>query len=619
MKKKVIFREIDPTKYSNCQLMPLGTIEATGSVASGSGVDAGVVSGWTGPVMEWCDAHHELTFPTIETTLEAADPAHREFMISVKCKNVAAVEVLKVLGGSATDVPTSTREQILAECESLLKPVVKSFVEAADKGLCFLGPFWLSFRVRMSDGTSFTLPSPKLMSVNTEPLKVAIKAMREVDGAVQVGCVITTMPAKVCWRVSDAGSFADRISAIDLMATPSATVWNQPGTFRLVDSLATGEDVSGLPASPRGWMITGCSSPLSAGDPNGAVWHKFAEIAGGPKVSEDWTVAQPSGASSLSSLFSGKGETADYSACRVPVSAWITRIGGRTIALRPRFASPSSAAGYVEEPATVLDWESDGPPLVPASRRLSLAGSVPAAVARVLPGNIPDLYPALYLFSSDGVRTLKWNASAGGWKPEKYISTDRCLNPRGVIECGDDVYFMTDTGICRLSGGTVTRLSIPGVGAVDDILKTLPGAETLVGRVASPEDWEGMMRDGELRYDRSKSYMAVTSPEGELFIYDLRRGRWVSSGGSESGAEWMLTYPMDPGMSRVRSVELFGCTMTDEVTAALYVSDTLGAWRLERVSRTVRNRLGPILGTPGRFRRLLIVGSRPEGAYLTGS
>ena len=752
MRKKIVFRKIDPSKYDGCQLMPLGSVEAEGRVTGGSGVTTGEISSWGRPTMEWRESLPSVNFPDIEVGLYAPDAKPKEFTLSLTIKNVNSSEVVKVLSGTAQDVPTATREKVLDECTAQLRPLVKSFVEETDRSLCFLGSFFLTLRLRLTDGTSFRLPVVKYMSVATEPLRVAILSIRELDGGVRVLCAFSIRPAALCMRVRNLGSFADRIAAVEYWATSPATVWNQSGEFSLVGSISPGYGSAGrlltdgrlvevdpsapcpgLPSAPRGWVISGVSSPIAPQAPSGSVWHKIGETPGLSAGSDSWTPVRLDPSASLLSLFSGKGQSAEYSFVRVPSAAWVADIAGRSVAVRPRLSFPAPLlmpaflpVGYdsegkasgvrltemfvrmrsgevlgqtfsavtvaepsamlmpawvygvsgaelvamvyrksvqggeeegtiafamaddavtdasvnvgtarelgtselaalrrdakpypqvsVEEPSLLLDWNArDSFPLADL-HRLSITGCLPAGVARVLPSTSTDLYPPIYLFGSDGVRLMRWNGS-GGWRSYQMVSADRCVNPAGIVDCGDDIYFTTADGLCRLSGGVVTLLAVPGSGEDGDVLDRLPGSDVLVGRLPKPLDWASIMAGGELRYDLTSGLLVVIHA-GEQYLYDTRRGRWVALGGSDPGADWLLTYPIDIGSARIYSLELFGCGLGEEVVVALYSSDTLGDWRLDRCGRTNRGRIGAIVGSQGRFRRLLTIGNRPEGAWL---
>lgn len=96
------------------------------------------------------------------------------------------------------------------------------------------------------------------------------------------------------------------------------------------------------------------------------------------------------------------------------------------------------------------------------------------------------------------------------------------------------------------------------------------------------------------------------------FLYDKDRGRWQPLAGEGSGTPWLLTYPIDLGAKRIRSIEFGGCAMAGELTVAVYVSDTKGGWRLERLGSTSRGRIGAICGSGGRYRRFLVIGNAPE-------
>lgn len=368
MEKKIVFRRLDASKYENCALMPAGAIEEEGVTASPT---TGVtplpdMSGWTASPVTFRADLPQVTFPEVEVGLEAAELSRREFSLSVKCKNAAPVEVVKVLAGTATDVPTAIRQEVTETVGQLVKTEVKGFCEAADKGFYFLGPFRLALRLRLSDGTLCTLPAPRLMLPNTVPLQVGIVSAAVRDDSALVRCVILLQPSRICLRVHDAGSFSRNVSALELLATSPATLWNADAEMRLsffstmpttmagtltdsglLTDVSPSRSVYHDAALTRAFIFSGIPSPVeSALSGSGGSWYKIGELAGIPAPSATWTRAALTAVSSLKSLFSGKALTLDFSASTVPVSGHVATVGERTVCVGPRLqlSAPSVCA-----------------------------------------------------------------------------------------------------------------------------------------------------------------------------------------------------------------------------------------------------------------------------------
>lgn len=732
--------------------MPEGAIEEEGNTVlpdmdTTVGTD---LQGWTASPMKWRDDLPTIEWPEIEVGLFATELSRREFTLNVKCKNAAPSEVVKVLAGTATDVPTAIRQEVTDTIGSLVTDQVKQFVETADKSVCFIGPFCVSLRLCLSDGTVCSIPSPRLLLPGSVPLQVGIVSASVIDDMTAVHCVILVQSSRVCIRVRSRGSIAASISKLQILASPPASVWNQEGEIRISGLSVIPKTMAGTLSSEglltdvspdrtvfrtgnlqRGFIFSGTTSPVEAALAVGtSSWYEIGAFNGLPDSLASWTIVEPGTSTSLKSLFTGKGTSLDFSAFKVPVSGRTCEISDRTICIEPRLRLPSplpfssllpksynaegTSVGYpvsevlirmadgtvlkvqpegavmaypdsgwlrtwtypslgarevillytlsdgsekavgfslvddatssssistgsmfsimperlnelrrqsvlwstveIEEPSLLLDWSSGIGPLSGANSRFKIPDGVPVGVARVLPGSMEESLPSLYLFGSGGIIVLK-RTSSGGWKTDRLVSAIPCVNPDGMIECGDCVFVLTASGILRLVNNNVLSISLPAVasgGATK--LKDLPGAIEIVGG-SSDSGTEVNLDKSQLLYDARTRRIALIC-EGVNCFYDIEKGKWLNVNSSVAGEPWILTYPMDLGVRRIRSLEFFGCEMSGELTIALYASDNSAHWYPVRIARTIRGRFGPICGSPARFRRLLIVGPTPEGALV---
>lgn len=723
--------------------MPLGAVEAQGKLCFGSVGSVGDLNSLLGPAMTLEHDIPEPRFPEVELGLAATEISRREFTLNVSLKNIAPEEIVKVLQGSQTDVSSSVREEITSTFSNLIKSEVRQFVETADKGGYLLGPLTVAVRIRLTDGAVVTIPSPRLLITNSEPLRVGILSAVKSGASAHVRCVILAQPAVLCTRVKNEGSFRDSVAAVEVVATQPVSLWNSSaepylgdivihprtcaGTY-LGDGRLTEVSVSRLSyrsgTPSRGWSFYGTASPASA-SLSSDTWYKVGELSSGLTESDSWSLLPLSGA--VSSVFSGKGVGVDFSGCQYILSAWVRRIGDRVLAVSPEFGWPCPGSGifpveydsagresgcilkevlvyltdgrvissgeldrrfvdpasgwlrgwrypmtgsrqvcfrYLDssgveriaryslkddeasgssvissdvrilsseedlalkvgadyykmmtprvDPELMIDWKADGPAIVPTASRLRIPGSRLAGIARVLPGVSGDIYPAIYLFASDGIRILR-RQSDGSWRPERLLSGDSCLNPSGIVETTDSVAVITRFGLRRLVNTVITDISLPVMVSETSVLTDLPGAVEFVGSVTDSEDREHLLSSGSLWYFQDERVLWLMTVEGSLY-YDMAKGSWINS--REDSGGWMLTAPMDLGMDRIRSVEFFGCRMNGELKVALYVSDYLGHWRLAASGWTRRGRFGTVCGSGGRFWRLLVVGSLPEGVCL---
>lgn len=357
--KKIIFRSVDPSKYEVCQAMPPGAIEEQGLSATGLGITIDDILGWSGrPVMTETSLP-PLSFPEIEFALCAAEVSWCEFTLDVKCKNVAPSEIVKILEGSATDIPSNHRLEVLETFEPLVKSEVKSFIETADKGGFFLGPLRVAVRLRLTDGSLCTLPTSRLLVTNDSPLKVGIIGAAIAGDSAIVRCAVLAQPARLVWRIRDRGSFGESVAGVEFLATRPASVWNSSADVRLAGGIESPKTAAGTlgadgrltdvypersarrgTVTTRGWSFYGTLSPVGETSAEER-WYKIGSLSGLPPVDETWAVLAIPITSTLSALFSGKGVTLDFISLSFPVSALTADFAGRTVAVRPRLSLPS--------------------------------------------------------------------------------------------------------------------------------------------------------------------------------------------------------------------------------------------------------------------------------------
>ncbi len=308
------------------------------------------------------------------------------------------------------------------------------------------------------------------------------------------------------------------------------------------------------------------------------------------------------------------------SGASVSLSSMTEVTGDELTELRRKAVAPGN---HLSEAGSVMfDWEAGSVPVCTSLHRQTFTSARLCGVSLVLPRIGNDVYPPLWLMADDGVRMLRWNSS-GGWRQAGIVSSDCCLMPEDIIECGSLTFYRSSEGLRLISGSSVKPVNSPSAtGRIDSLLDILPGAAAIIGGAPGQADSSLAYEKGDLTYCVAAGLLRLRDGESKLYL-DVETLEWVSSPGSEGSApdesdirRWMVTAPMDLGVRRIRSVRFIGCSLKEELRVALYVSDNLSDWRPVSSGHTIRGKIGPVCGSGGRFWRILTVGTRPESAFI---
>lgn len=210
---------------------------------------------------------------------------------------------------------------------------------------------------------------------------------------------------------------------------------------------------------------------------------------------------------------------------------------------------------------------------------------------------------SFYAFTTAGVYMLDYSPEKGVCTASHRVSSDKCVNPLGVAESGDCVYYTTQGDVRRISGSDTTTVS--------DALK--------YGCYFDEMSMRALLADCRL-YAHEGTVMLAS---GELLLaFDTCSESWwrvnADTAGDETENERIriecATRPIRVD-GHIAAVELLG-RFQGIAGMTVYGAATPGDW--QEVASGMTRRLDVICRSPYRYLRVDVAGSIRKGGYLYG-